>query len=508
MRAIAWRLRTGRRPRASAAQDAGGVDSQWRSRLQLLGSVRVRITAAALAVVGVAVLVGSVGLLSVLRSALLDLVDETAMLRAQEMATMVAAGNLDPRLPVPVEADKDDLLVQVVDEKGRVVAASPNALGDPPIGTEPLEDGARSVRTMHGLPIDVDDNFRVLAQAAESPSGPVTIYVATELKPFEETVATVRRTVKVGAGTLLVLMGALTWFLVGRALRRVESIRSQVAEISATALHRRLPEPVVNDEVGRLARTMNAMLERLQVSSERQQRFAADASHELRSPLASARAQLEVAVAHPTSTTVEALASDLLAEHQRMERLVADLLLLTRTEQGRVSPAEEVDIDELVMAELARLRPHARVRFEILQLSGARIRGHPEQLRRVVRNLFENAAHHAEATVAVELRSDGDAVVLVVGDDGPGIPPADRGRVFDRFTRLDDARGRHHGGSGLGLAIAREVIQAHGGKIWVADGAGGGARLLVRLPKADRGPGGKAEKLRYAPRNLNPEPAD
>lgn len=452
-------------------------------------------------VVGVALLAGAVGLLTVLRSSLLAGVDETAKARADEVEMIVRGGSFDARLPVPVEEDEDDQLVQVVDAAGRVVAASPNALDGEPISNQRLDAGTPWVGTVRGLPIDPDDNFRILADEATSPSGPVTIYVATELKEVDKIIGTVRRTVVVGATGLLALMGALTWFLVGRALRPVESIRSQVADISAAALDRRVPEPEVNDEVGRLARTMNAMLGRLQASNERQQRFAADASHELRSPLASARAQLEVAVSHPASTTVEALAADLLQENERMERLVADLLLLTRTGEGHgLMPAKPVDIDELVLTEVARLLLRTGVEFEMSHLSGGRTRGHPEHLGRVVRNLVENAARHATSTVVVELRSDGDEVELVVADDGPGIPPEDRQRVFDRFTRLDEGRSRDHGGFGLGLAIAREVVLAHGGRIWVDDvppavatvpgavrhhdgtRAAGGARFVVRLP--------------------------
>lgn len=454
----------------------------------MAGSVRARITAVAVAVVGVALLAGSIGLLTVLRSALLEGVDETARMRAGEVATVIAGGVLDPRLPVPVEEDEDDLLVQVVDRSGSVVAASPNAIGHAPIGTERLRGGDRRwTATVRGLAIDPDDHFRLLGERVETRAGPVTIYVATELKAFDDTVAAVRRSLQLGAPALLLLMAALTWVLVGRALRPVESIRSQVTEISAAALDRRVPEPAVNDEVGRLARTMNAMLARLQASSDRQRRFAADASHELRSPLASARTELEVALAHPGLTSVEVLAAGLLEENQRMERLVGDLLFLAGTEDGRMPLVEDVDVDDLVLAEVGRRRAQAGVRFDTSGVSAARIRGHGPRLGRVVGNLIDNATLHGATTVTVEVRTDGPVVELVVADDGPGIPPGDRERIFDRFTRLDQARSRSPdgGGSGLGLAIAREIVTAHGGRIWVEDTAtegAGGARFVVRLP--------------------------
>lgn len=460
-------------------------DRQSPARRTGFGSVRTRITAAAAAVVGGAVGAGAIGLLSVTRSALLAGVDETASLRAGEAATLVAAGHAERHLPVPVHAGEDDVLVQVVDGDGRVVAASPNALDHAPPGLDGLRrHGRRWLGTVRGLPIDPDDRFRVLAQRADSPAGPVTIFVATEMKVFDDTVAALRASLQVGAPALVVLVAGMVWVLVGRALRPVERIRSQVAEISAAALDRRVPEPAVNDEVGRLARTMNAMLDRLQASAERQQRFTADASHELRSPLASARAQLEVAAAHPETTTVEILAGELLTENQRMERLVGDLLFLARSEDGtRACPAREVDVDELVLAEVTRLRPDGRVRFELSGLSGGRTRGQAEELARVVRNLIENAVRHAATTVTITLRADDHGVELAVADDWCGIPPEDRDRVFDRFTRLDTARGRHQGGAGLGLAIVRDIVTAHGGDIRVEDppGRSGGARFVVRL---------------------------
>ncbi|MGH8997837.1 MAG: sensor histidine kinase [Acidimicrobiia bacterium] len=443
-------------------------------------TVRTRITVVAVAVVAAAVLIASVGFLVVLRSALYDAIDETADRRADEVGDLLAQDYTDRRLPVPVEEDEDDLLVQVLNRSGQVVAASPNALDHPPLSERRPEGDERLLATVDGLRIDPDDKFRLLAETVDTPAGPLTVFVATELKEFDKVVATVRRNVTAGAAALLVLIGTLTWVLLGRALRPVESIRSQVAEISGRALDRRVPEPAVNDEVGRLARTMNAMLDRLQASNERQARFSADVSHELRSPLASVRAQLEVAAAHPGLTTVEDLASDLLSENERMEQMVDDLLLLTRAEGTEEVPTEPVDLDELVLAEVARLRPRTGVQFEISRLSAGRTRGDAEGLRRVVRNLLENAARHAESAVEVSLRPDGDEVELVVADDGPGIPPADRERVFDRFTRLDGARSRHQGGSGLGLAIVHETIAAHGGRIWVEEADG--ARFVVRLP--------------------------
>jgi signal transduction histidine kinase len=236
---------------------------------------------------------------------------------------------------------------------------------------------------------------------------------------------------------------------------------------------------------------MNEMLDRLQLARDRQRRFVADASHELKSPLAAVQAELEVALAHPQQADWTATATRLLAEDERMERLVADLLFLAQCDEGDFSsltvPAEVVALDDVVREETARLggRWSVPVAVDIAVPPGrAAVAGRPEHLARVVRNLLENAARHARTAVTVTLRANTAAgeLELVVADDGPGIEPADRARVFDRFTRLDDARSRDEGGSGLGLPIAREIVEAHGGRIVIGDGPGG--RLVVRVPAA------------------------
>ncbi|MGH9034850.1 MAG: sensor histidine kinase, partial [Acidimicrobiia bacterium] len=249
------------------------------------------------------------------------------------------------------------------------------------------------------------------------------------------------------------------------------------------ALDRRVPEPPVDNEVGRLARTMNAMLERLQRSAERQRRFVSDASHELRSPLASTRTTLEVALTHPETTTLAATAADALAETERMERLITDLLFLARGDEGGLmANPGPVDVDDLVTAETARVRSRARVTVDASRVSAARVSGVAGHLEQAVRNLLENAERHARSAVSVSLADDGEAVVLTVDDDGPGVAPEDRERIFDRFVRLDEARARDRGGAGLGLAITREIIAAHAGTVGVGDAPGGGARFVVRLP--------------------------
>jgi signal transduction histidine kinase len=452
-----------------------------RSRRLLPQSVRARATVAAVLIVGLALVVCAVSLPMLVRRSLVRSVDEAAEVLADDVAARAGIGSLPPVLSMGEGKENSDLVIQVVDSRSRVVVASENFTGQPPLTFRRPRGDDRLRTIVRGLAVDREEEFRVIAQRAESPTGPVTVLVATELQRVRDALEVVRAALTVGVPALLVLTGVLVWVLVGRALRPVESIRRQVSEISETALDRRVPEPPVDDEVGRLARTMNAMLDRLQSSAERQRRFVSDASHELRSPLASARAQLEVAAAHPETLPWEATAAGLLAENERMERLVTDLLFLARSDEGRTeAPRAAVDLDDLVLAETGRLRERNHVRVDISHVSAARVFGNREHLGRVVCNLLENAERHARSTVAVELAATGSEVELVVADDGPGVPPEDRERVFDRFVRLDGDRSRGHGGTGLGLAIAREIVRAHGGRIWVEGTTG--ARFVVRLP--------------------------
>jgi len=281
---------------------------------------------------------------------------------------------------------------------------------------------------------------------------------------------------------LVLGLALLTWVVVGRSLQPVEAIRSRVAEISAEALDQRVPDPGTDDEIGSLAGTMNRMLERLERSAERQRRFVSDASHELRSPLASIRAQIEVALTHPDLMDWTGVGMGVLEESRRMERLVNDLLALARADEGVIiTRTEEVNLGELVASEAERVDD---LEVDLSAVSAASARGDPLALRRVVRNLVDNAARYAKSRLSFEVQRGRKEVRIVVEDDGSGIPEEDRERVFERFTRLEQGRTEDTGGAGLGLAVVRETVKAHGGTVSVETGSSGGARMVVRLPAA------------------------
>jgi signal transduction histidine kinase len=457
---------------------AGMVGSRLRA---WAGTVRVRSTAVTVLVVAVALIVGALALVAALRTTLTDEVREDAGERAGRVAAQLADGGGPPdELPVGVP---DEELVQILDERGRVVASSDNVAGRPAVA--PLAPG-ESEQLPSPLEED-DDEFVVVA--AGTPDGRYTVLVGHALVEVLESTQLVIRLLAIGLSALLVLVALVTWKGVGRALAPVERVRGEVDEISAAELHRRVPEPPGGDEITRLAATMNRMLARLEAAQRSQRRFISDASHELRSPVASIRQHAEVALAHPGRTTLADLASTVLAEDVRMQRLVEDLLLLARADERRLRLRRApVDLDDLVLAEARRLRATTALRIDTSAVSAGRVDGEEAALARLLRNLCDNAAHFARARVAFTLGERGETVLLRVEDDGPGIPEGERERVRERFVRLDDARSRDEGGSGLGLAIVSELVAAHGGTLTITDSpALGGARVEVALPLGSEG---------------------
>ena len=445
----------------------------------VLHFVRVRTTVLATAVVGLALVTGAIVLVVLLERSLTAGVDRVLQQRHADVATMVETIARDDNLRLTDQGQS----VQIVDSGNHVVAATGILEGRPPVGLPRAGNGSQMIWTRRLSKIDMP--WRVIGSSINSSRGRLTIYVASSLQATTASVTQVKRDLMISLPGVLALVGLTSWFIVGRALRPVEAIRAQVAEISFSGLEKRVPEPVLKDEIGRLARTMNAMLDRLQASSDRQRRFVADASHELRSPLASLRAQIEVRQAYSATGLEESVAmANTLAEVTRMERLVGDLLLLAKADANRFMTARTpVSLDQAVRDEVARLPGHGTVEVDVSNMAPATVIGDPEALARVVSNLLHNAVRHARRRVGVSVEAVNGHVELMVTDDGPGIPSDARERIFERFTRLDQARARDDGGSGLGLAIVREIVTAHGGRVGVGEG-GPGAVFIVHLKAA------------------------
>ncbi len=448
--------------------------------MRLLGPVRLRTTLAATVVVAIALAFGAFVLVRFLRGSLEQNRESVAAAQAVDIAGLAGSGRLPTTLGSPSE---DTTLSQVVDQHNRVVAASANIDGEAPVGNFSPLGSSHVVRHLQTMEATDGGPSLLYALGAELGGRPVTVFTAVSLDATDQAVRTVIVDLAFGLPLLLLLVAAMTWVIVGRALRPIDAIRAEVAEITNHDLHRRVPEPAVHDEVGRLAQTMNSMLERLEASSERQRRFVADASHELRSPLTAIRAALEVGLAQGNATDWSSTAADILLDEGRLERLVTELLVLARLEADRdPSPTESTDLAKIVTDDLRvrTERPGIVVRSEATGGTQARIS--TPRARQVVVNLVDNAQRHARREVVVTVVADGDGTVeLVVTDDGPGIAPGDRQAVFERFTRLDEARSDNYGGAGLGLAIVRDIVSRHHGSVAFTDAAIG-ARVVVVLP--------------------------
>ncbi|PZG26791.1 two-component sensor histidine kinase [Spongiactinospora gelatinilytica] len=463
------------------AAEPGSAGRWWRRK-----SLRFRVTAAAAAVLALALAISAWVLLGLLGRSLTATVDDSALQRANRVRADADAGRLPPELSNP-----DGTLIQVIEPGGRVMHAT--------VGTDRLVPllgpaaRAQAIRSdqagdLDGAPYGIPGRLRVVAVSADH--GRVVI-AARSIAEVEKSLAAATQVLLFGTPLLVILLAAVSWMIVGGTLRPISSLRRGAAEISGTARSRRLPVPEADDEVHSLAMTLNDMLARLEEADTRQRALVSDAAHELRSPLASIRLQLEVALGHPEGQDWRETAEGVLEDAMRLSRLAEDLLALARLDERGGIPArrEPVDLEGLVRQGVERYADSPVTVSCAVVDGGLSVTGDALDLGRVLTNLVDNAVRHAQAGVSVELRAEGTAALLTVTDDGPGIPDADRERVFDRFTRLDTARSRDEGGAGLGLAIVRETVRAHGGSVHLEsaggsedDEEGQGLRAVVRLP--------------------------
>ncbi|MEV1005911.1 HAMP domain-containing sensor histidine kinase [Streptomyces sp. NPDC049881] len=496
-----------------------------------MGSVRARTAVGATVVVALALLAAGLFMLSALRDNVGQQVGLQAEVTARDVAgrlvTDTEIADLDLGIDVPVQVvDRDSgaLLAATEDLEaisgtgtGEVVARAPAAPArDVPATAPPDDDGdgdgdddgddsgdddsaddqggggtalapgevADDIRSGSGSAVIDGESrdYRFAALDLTTPRGTdVVVWAGAPLGLEQVAVDSVRDSLVTGLPFVLLVVAGATWLLTRRAFRPVEGIRREMDAITHSGdLSRRVPQPATRDEIGRLATTTNETLAALESSVERQRRFVADASHELRSPIASLRTQLEVGQAHPELLDVPGAVQDTV----RLQALAADLLLLARLDAGERPAGKPVRLGTLVADEVAQ-RVGDRHPVRVTGDGGDPVvTGSRTQLARVLGNLLDNAQRHAAGAVRVAvLRRDGAAVVEVA-DDGAGVPEADRERIFERFVRLDDARSRDEGGAGLGLAIARDVAARHGGTLTVTTAPEGGALFTLRLPLA------------------------
>lgn len=428
--------------------------------ISLRRSIRARVTAGALIVVALVLGIGAVVTVQILARSLVEGVAVTVEQDLESIGDRLERG---PGMMTVIEDIDEEVLV-------RLSGATPE-MNDEDASNLPVVAEDETLRV-------VIDGEPYLAASEGVDAGVLT--VARPLEHVDEEVAAATVLVAVAVPALLALVGAVVWVVVGRALAPVERLRRQVDRIGANDLGNRV-DAEGDDELGALAETMNRMLDRIEHAQDAQRRFVSDASHELRSPLATIRQHAEVASLHPGSVSLDELSRVVLDEGTRMQDLVEGLLLLARLDEQRLRATAPVDLDDIVLGEAARLRGLG-VAVDASGVAAVRVTGSEALLSRAVRNLADNAARHAERVVSLRLFTDGASAHLQVEDDGSGIPPAQRETVFERFARLDEGRARDDGGSGLGLAIVREVALAHRGAIGVETGDLGGARFTMSLP--------------------------
>jgi signal transduction histidine kinase len=437
-------------------------------------SLRARLMSLGLTGLAVALAIGSIGLYAALSVEGLRRVDRAAAAATAQVAQLIRADRLPQTLPVTgVES------IQVLDDRGRVLSASLNA--DRLTSLLRPDEVARAEHgplTVSGSRLGVDSRLRVRATRL-SDAGTSRVVVVAE--PVSDLVAggdVLRPLLIIGYPVILVVLGLLAWRMIGGALRPVEGLRSAAEHISGSGREDRLPVPPGNDEIRALAVTLNSMLDRLDRARDRERGFVADAAHELRSPLASMRMQIDVA--RRLAQDGEFL-DDLDVDVERMSSLVEDLLAMARLDAGPVGAAEVCDVRERVARAAAEWSSTTRIDLE--PGPEEKVHAAPSDLDRVFANLLGNATRYAD-TVRISLHRTDAWVIVYVDDDGPGIAPADRDRAFERFTRLDEARDRDSGGAGLGLAIVRASARSWGGEVRLDDSPLGGLRVEVRLRAA------------------------
>ena len=445
--------------------------SRWGLRIR--GALIVAVTSTA------AVALSGFALAETLDQSLIRSSDNAAITRVHEVATQLDQRNPDQLDPGLLATGPSLVAVQVLDASGRVVHTSYDGPGY--AMTDDIPGSGVTLRDAR--PSGHDQGRRLIAETVSTSRGTFTIVAATNQDSIEDTIRLVAVLTAIG-GLFIVAIAAIgTYLLIGRSLRSVDDIRRRVAVITTEDLAEHVPVPKPRDEIAHLAATMNDMLDRINASHTSQQRFISDASHELRSPLTTITTSLEIGAHRPELMSADLIGTVLLPEAVRMGQLVDDLLLLARAdEHGLTLRSALVDLDHIVENEAVKARSSTSKTVST-RLEPVQVRADAPKLSRAIRNVIDNAVRFAASRISVELAVVDSSAVVIVTDDGPGIPLELRGRVFDRFYRVDDERARSAGGSGLGLPITAEIIAAHHGTITIDKPAGSsGTEITLRLP--------------------------
>lgn len=440
-----------------------------------LTSVRSRLTAAGSATLLIGLIVGALVFAQLFEKQLIESLDVNLRSLANDRARSIDAG-LDP--VTQLDTEQRETAVVVFDAGGQVLAnrgfVDPGQVRD-------LAVGASVTETLDFNEPGENEVERAELRIHVAQPGATTVVVAAELEQVSKTVNQARGLLAVGVPLITLVGGFVLWIVVGRVLEPVDRMRRDAQAIAELGGEQRVHDPETDDELGRLASTLNDMLSRLDANAASMRRFVSDSSHEIRSPITNIRARIETA--QPGEW--EAARADVIGEVERIETIIDDLTYLARSDEGRSERADgRVELDGVLFAEASRLQRAGTVTVDASDVEPVVVVGDQSQIERAIRNLVNNAERHAESKVRVAVTCVGGRAILDIDDDGPGIPPDDWVRVFDRFVRLDESRQRASGGTGLGLAIVDEIATHHGGEVSVDTAPLGGARFRLSLPGA------------------------
>ncbi len=407
--------------------------------------------------------------------------DVTALVRAEDNGLATST--------VSELTQRGESVAQILSTRGAVVDATPR------VGKEPLLDRAQLAAARRGTVVisrkpvsGIDGSVRLLATPVAAQDRRLVVVVGSSLADRDDALRQLASLLLIGGPLALLLASLAGYGVAAAALTPVERMRTRAAQISEATAGERLPVPAAADEVRHLAETLNAMLDRLQLSFTRERRFVSDASHELRTPLAVLKAEIELALHDGRSAGEmrEALRSAG-EEADRVTQLAEDLLVIARSDQGGL-PVRRERVDAYDVADGAASRFRARAaqtgQDVVVAKPGAPVLGDLDVLRieQALGNVIDNALRHGGGRVQIAVTRDRDAVRFDVADDGEGFPVEFAPRAFERFARADEARGR--GGTGLGLAIVRTIAEAHGGTAGIENRPEGGAHVWLRIPDA------------------------
>ncbi len=449
-------------------------------------SIRARLTLIFVLAIAVILTFTGVALVNLVHRSLLNQASNQIDAVMEQTQERFATATVSSKR-VLVLATVGDVVVQVTNTSDTKVWAASSAIEAAPVLAAPVSDAASA----SGLTFQFIRNAGTEATLPELSSGEVSTITTTRGPglifgfvyggAIGHSVRVLLVSLLISFPLLLLMSGGLIWLGIGLALAPVESIRRRVDVIAAEDLTERVPVTGGDDEIARMARTVNAMLDRLESASKFQQEFVSNASHELRSPLTTLLATTERAAVDPVNANWSEVADVIMREGRRLDGIIGDLFWLARHDEDHTAEREDVDFDDLLYEEATRVRSMSDLIVDTSMVHPTRVIGDPAMLKRMIRNVVDNAMRYAQSELRFEARYDGDEAVVIVSDDGEGIDVDQSAHFFERFTRADSARSRQSGGTGLGLAIVTEIVIRHGGSArFVKVASGSEIELRVR----------------------------